>query len=160
MRTAIIAATIFASGAAHAQAPAMRITAETAQAIIAGCIAHDKAAGMSHAIAITDTGGHLIAALRAERNSPGAMDFAIAKARAAALWGFATAGMEEGARETPGFANAPHVVTVPGGVPVFSADGTMRLGAVGASGTAPADDVACAMAGIEAAGLRAAPAPR
>lgn len=160
MRTVVFAAMLVTSGAAHAQAPAMRITAETAQAVIAGCIAHDKAAGMDHAIAVTDAGGHLVAALRTERNSPGAMDFAIAKARAASLWGFATAGMEEGARETPGFANAPHVVTVPGGVPLFSADGTMRLGAVGASGTAPADDVKCAMAGIEAAGLRAAPAPR
>ena len=148
------------SAGAFAQAPAQRITAETAQAIIAGCAARDAAAGQSHAVAVTDTGGHLVAALRAERSSAGAMDFAIAKARAAALWGFATAGMEEGARGTPGFANAPHVVTVPGGVPVFSADDTARLGAVGASGTAPAEDVACAVAGIEAAGLRSAPAPR
>ena len=160
MRTITIAAALCAATASHAQAPAMRMTAETAQAIIAGCIAHDTAAGMNHAIAVADTGGHLVAALRTERNSPGAMEFAIAKARAAALWGFATAGMEEGARETPGFAAAPHVVTVPGGLPVFSADGRMRIGAVGASGTAPVDDVACAVAGIMAAGLRSEPAPR
>ncbi|MDQ8757714.1 heme-binding protein [Sphingosinicella sp. LHD-64] len=48
---------------------------------------------------------------------------------------------------------APYVVTVAGGVPVFSADGRERLGAVGASGEAPADDAACAEAGVAAAGL-------
>ena len=59
-----------------------------------------------------------------------------------------------GARQTPGFADAPHVVTVGGGVPIWSADGRERVGAVGTSGEAPADDVACAEAGISAAGLR------
>jgi uncharacterized protein GlcG (DUF336 family) len=48
------------------------------------------------------------------------------------------------------------VVIVPGGLPVFSADGKSRIGAVGVSGEAPADDAACAEAGIEAAGLRSA----
>jgi glc operon protein GlcG len=56
--------------------------------------------------------------------------------------------------ETPGFANAPGVVTVAGGVPVWSADGKVRVGGVGASGEAPAGDAACAEAGIAAAGLR------
>jgi uncharacterized protein GlcG (DUF336 family) len=77
-----------------------------------------------------------------------------AKATAVAAWGFSTAQMERSAKETPGFANAPHVVTVPGGVPVWSADGKTRLGGVGVSGEAPADDAACAEAGIRAAGLR------
>jgi uncharacterized protein GlcG (DUF336 family) len=62
--------------------------------------------------------------------------------------------MVESAKGTPGFASAPHVVTVPGGVPVWSADGKVRLGAVGVSGEAPSDDVGCAEAGVRAAGLR------
>ncbi len=37
-------------------------------------------------------------------------------------WRVSTADMA-GARETPGFAEAPHVVIVPGGIPVFSVDG-------------------------------------
>jgi uncharacterized protein GlcG (DUF336 family) len=45
-------------------------------------------------------------------------------------------------------------VIVPGGAPVFSADGKTRVGAVGVSGEAPADDTECAEAGIKAAGLR------
>jgi uncharacterized protein GlcG (DUF336 family) len=62
--------------------------------------------------------------------------------------------MVEAAKGTPGFANAPHVVTVPGGVPVYSADGKVRIGAVGVSGEEPADDAECAEAGVRAAGLR------
>ena len=77
----------------------------------------------SHAIAVVDTGGHLVAALRMDGNGSGMMDFAFAKAEAAAAWGFSTAEMAEGAKDTPGFAFAPHVVTVAGGVPIFSADG-------------------------------------
>jgi glc operon protein GlcG len=108
----------------------------------------------SHAIAVVDTGGHVVAALRMDGTGSGMMDFATAKAEAVAAWGFSTAGMAEGAKGTPGFASAPHVVTVAGGVPIFSADGMTRLGAAGASGEAPDDDAACVTAGIAAAGLR------
>jgi uncharacterized protein GlcG (DUF336 family) len=132
----------------------MTLDARMAQAIVAGCAAHATAKKQSHAIAVVDVGGHLVAALRMDGNGSGIMDFSLAKAEAVAAWGFPTAQMAEAAKETPGFANAPHVVTVPGGVPVWSADGKTRIGAVGASGEAPADDAACAEAGIAAAGLR------
>ena len=144
---------IMAASSAQAQSAAT-LDARTAQAIVNGCVSHAAAKRQSHAIAVVDTGGHLVAALRMDGNGSGMMDFAIAKAEAVAAWGFPTADMAEGARETPGFAFAPHVVTVAGGVPVFSADGKTRLGAAGASGEAPADDAACAEAGIKAAGLR------
>jgi glc operon protein GlcG len=136
------------------QAQQVTLDARTAEAIIANCAAHAKARKQSHAIAVVDLGGHLVAALRMDGNGSGIMDFSLAKAQAVAAWGFATAEMEQAAKETPGFANAPHVVTVAGGVPLWSADGKTRLGAVGASGEAPADDAACAEAGIAAAGLR------
>ena len=84
----------------------------------------------------------------------GIFDFALSKAQASAAWGFSTAQMLESARGTPGFERAPHVVIVAGGLPVFSADGRTRVGAVGVSGEAPADDAACAEAGVKAAGLR------
>jgi len=141
--------------AAQAQAPA-RLDARAAQAIVAGCVAHSTGREQSHAIVVLDAGGRLVAALRMDGNGFGIMDFAFAKAEAAAAWGFPTARMIESARETPGFGAAPHVVTVAGGVPVFSADGRERIGAVGVSGEAPADDAACAEAGIAAAGLRSA----
>ena len=130
------------------------IGGKAAQAIVAGCVAQATARMQSHAIAVVDSGGKVVAALRMDGNGSGIFDFALAKAEAAAAWGFSTAQMEASAKETPGFAGAPHVVTVPGGVPVYSADGKARIGAVGVSGEAPADDAACAEAGVHAAGLR------
>ena len=145
---------------AASDAGAVVLDARLAQAIVAGCASHAAGRHQSHAIAVVDSGGHLIASLRMDGNGSGIMDFALTKAEAAAAWGFSTAQMAEGARGTPGFAAAPHVVTVAGGLPVFSADGRERIGAVGVSGEAPADDAACAEAGIAAAGLRPAPGPR
>jgi uncharacterized protein GlcG (DUF336 family) len=147
-----LAALVFATPV-HAQQQ-VKLDAASAQAILAGCAAHATAKHQSHANAVVDPGGHLVAALRMDGNGYGMMDFALAKAEAVAAWGFPTAEMAEGAKGTPGFAFAPHVVTVAGGVPIFSADGKARLGAAGASGEAPEDDAACAVAGITAAGLR------
>ncbi len=147
-------AALLLAGPGHA-APAAALDARAAQAIVAGCAAHAAGKRQSHAIAVVDPGGHVIASLRMDGNGYGIMEFALAKAEAAAAWGFATARMADGARETPGFGSAPHVVTVAGGLPVFSTDGT-RLGAVGVSGEAPADDEVCAEAGIRAAGFRLA----
>jgi glc operon protein GlcG len=153
MLKVIVAATALVAASAQSQT-APRLDARSAQAIVNGCAAHAGAKMQSHAIAVVDIGGHLIAGLRMDGTGFGMMDFAIAKAEAAAAWGFSTAEMVEGAKGTPGFVNAPHVVTVPGGVPIFSSDGKARLGAAGASGEAPEDDAACVTAGIAAAGLR------
>jgi uncharacterized protein GlcG (DUF336 family) len=149
----ILAAAALLAGPAQSQT-APRLDARLAQAIVNGCAAHAAAKMQSHAIAVVDTGGRLVAALRMDGTGFGMMDFAQAKAEAAAAWGFSTAEMVEGAKGTPGFAKAPHVVTVAGGVPIFSRDGKTRLGAAGASGEAPEDDAACVTAGITAAGLR------
>ena len=154
MRSALLAGALVLIGAIPAKAQQARLDAKTAQAIVAGCAAHAAAKKQSHAIAVVDIGGHVIAALRMDGTGSGMMDFAQAKAEAVAAWGFSTAQMTEGAKGTPGFARAPHVVTVAGGVPIFSADGKARLGGVGASGEAPEDDAACVTAGIVAAGLR------
>jgi glc operon protein GlcG len=152
MRRAILA-TVLIGTAAAAQWQSV-LDARTAQAIIAGCTAHSSAKHQSEAIVVVDTGGHVIAALRMDGNSSGIFDFALQKAEAAAAWGFSTAQMADSAKGTPGFASAPHVVTVPGGLPVWSADGKLRMGAVGVSGEAPADDAECAAAGLNAARLR------
>lgn len=148
----LLLAGLLLGSAASAQAPVL--DAKAAQAIVAGCTAHATAKRQSHAIAVVDAGGHLVAALRMDGNGTGIMDFALAKAQASAAWGGTTAQLAEGAKSTPGFERAPHVVTVAGGVPIWSAHGSVRLGAVGTSGDAPADDAACAAAGVAAAGLR------
>jgi len=144
---------VISAAAASAQSEPS-LDARAAEAIVHGCATHAIAKHQSEAIAVVDTGGHLVAALRMDGNGSGIFDFALAKAQAAAAWGFSTAQMLQSARATPGFDRAPHVVIVPGGVPVFSADGKAQIGAVGVSGEAAADDTACAEAGIRAAGLR------
>ena len=149
----LIAALLLMPVTAFAQ-PSAGLDARAAEAIVHGCATHAIARKQSHAIVVVDTGGHIAAALRMDGNGSGIFDFALTKAQAAAAWGFSTAQMLESARGTPGFDRAPHVVIVPGGVPVFSADGKVRIGAVGVSGEAPADDAACAEAGVRAAGLR------
>src|SRR4249919_1194790 len=147
LSAALIAAPVSAQSAAT-------LDAKAAQAIVSGCAAHALGKQQSHAIVVVDSGGHPVAALRMDGNGTGIFDFSMAKAQAAAAWGFSTAQMLENSRGTSGFADAPHVVIVPGGIPVFSADGKTRIGAVGVSGEAPADDAACAEAGVKAAGLR------
>ena len=148
----IVIATLLVAASPRASA-GDGLTAELATKIIEGCSAHAKAKGQSHAIAVLDDGGHPVALLRMDGNPPGVTEFAIAKADAVAHWHFATSQMAVSAKNTPGFANAPHVVTVAGGIPVWSADGMTFVGAVGVSGEAAADDEACAQAGVKAAGL-------
>ncbi|HXX02174.1 MAG TPA: heme-binding protein [Candidatus Acidoferrales bacterium] len=128
------------------------ITADVALQIINGCVAHAKGKGQSHAIAVYDAGGHPVALLRMDGNQPGVTEFAVQKAEAVASWHFSTAEMAASAKRTPGFASAPHVVTVAGGIPIYSSE-DQYIGAVGVSGEAPEDDTACAEAGVKAAGL-------
>jgi len=152
MRSSLTALALVAAPTVAQPAPVL--DARAAEAIVAGCVAQSSAKKQSHAIVVVDIGGHPVAALRMDGNGSGIFDFALAKAEAAAAWGFSTSQMLENARGTPGFDRAPNVVIVPGGIPVFSADGKTRIGAVGVSGEAPADDAACAEAGIRSAGLR------
>ncbi|MBC2777236.1 GlcG/HbpS family heme-binding protein [Parasphingopyxis marina] len=135
-------------------AQSQTLDAEAAQTIVQSCAARATARGQSHGIAVVDLGGHLVAALRMDGNGWGIQAFAEEKARAAAAWGFPTAGMARAVEETPGFAGAPDVVAVGGGVPIFDAEGRERIGGAGASGEPPEDDAACVIAGIAAAGLR------
>lgn len=153
--TALSVGLIWAVAGIEAQTPAATLNAATATSIIEGCASHSRGRNQSHAIAVYDAGGHPIALLRMDGNSAGATEFAMQKAAAVAHWQFSTAEMAGAAQATSGFANAPRVVTVAGGVPVFSADGRTFLGAVGVSGEAPEVDAACAEAGILAAGLKA-----
>jgi uncharacterized protein GlcG (DUF336 family) len=129
------------------------VTDSLARRIIDGCVSYARAKQQGHAIAVYDAGGNPVAILRMDGNPAGIGDFAMQKAAAVARWQFSTAAMADAARSTPGFASAPFVVTVPGGVPILSTDGRF-LGAVGVSGESPADDVACAEAGVRNAGLR------
>ena len=58
----LLLAELFGASPAPAQTES-RLDARIAQAIVDGCAAHAGAKMQSHAIAVVDTGGHLVAAL-------------------------------------------------------------------------------------------------
>ena len=153
--SAVFVTMTLSAGTAFAQTGSVDLNSASAEKIIAGCKQLSLTKQQRQAIAVYDKGGNLVAALRMDGLGAGIMAFSEAKAKAVAHWGFSTAQMEEAITDTPGFADAPHIVTVAGGVPVYSSDGRNFIGSVGVSGAAPVDDAACAVAGIEAAGLSA-----
>jgi uncharacterized protein GlcG (DUF336 family) len=113
-------------------------------------------------VAVLDAGGHLVAFKREDRSGILRYDIAYGKAWGALGMGFGSRTLYERAANTPQFFNALYaasggrVVTNPGGVLIRDAEGEI-IGAVGISGDTSDKDEACAIAGIEAAGLSADP---
>ena len=132
----------------------MPLSAALAQKMVSACAAMASQKKQSHAIAVVDNSGALIAFLRMDGNPPGVGDFAVQKAMAVASWRFSTQQMSKAVEATPGFASAPKVVTVAGGVPIYARGGVF-VGAIGVSGESPQDDTECAIAGLTAAGFSA-----
>lgn len=152
MRTLLRLSVLAAALAAVSPAAAQALDAAAAQRIVEGCVRAASGKRQSHAIAVVDGGGALLAFLRMDGNAPGIGEFAQRKADAVAAWRFSTARMAANAATTPAFATAPRVVTMAGGQPVYDRSGAF-VGAVGVSGEAPEDDDACAIAGVRAAGF-------
>ncbi|MBO9715097.1 heme-binding protein [Sphingomonas sp.] len=115
-----------------------------------GCIDWAKAHGLRMAIYVLEPHGMAVTLAHMDGVNPGTGEIALWKATSAAKFGRATA--DTAAMNPP--PNAPSIATIAGGVPVYSAEGVL-LGGVGVSGGKPAEDAACATAGIEAAGLKA-----
>jgi uncharacterized protein GlcG (DUF336 family) len=115
--------------------------------------------GLRAAIAVVDSGGHLIALERMDGVAWLAADIALGKAYTAAAFGEPSAALAERSADLPLFAQAITAMTggrfVPqkGGVPVM-VDGVCD-GAIGASGPSGEDDVALVEAALVA--LRAEP---
>ncbi len=121
--------------------------------------AHDHAAANGIAplcVTVLDAGGHTLAVQRNERASLYRPDIAAAKAMGCLGMGFGGRAMAQRAQAAPAFyaavAALRPLLPVPGGVLIRDADGTL-IGAVGISGDTAPNDEACAVAGIEAAGL-------
>jgi uncharacterized protein GlcG (DUF336 family) len=113
-------------------------------------------------VAVLDAGGHLVAFKREDKSGILRFDIAYGKAWGALGMGFGSRTLFERAAATPQFftmlaaASGGRMVTNPGGVLIRDADGDI-IGAVGISGDTADNDEACALAGIEAAGLKADP---
>jgi uncharacterized protein GlcG (DUF336 family) len=113
-------------------------------------------------VAVLDSGGHLVAFKREDKSGILRFDIAYGKAWGALGMGFGSRTLAGRAAKTPQFftmlAAASHgrMVTNPGGVLIKDASGNI-VGACGISGDTSDKDEMCAVAGIEAAGLKADP---
>jgi uncharacterized protein GlcG (DUF336 family) len=113
-------------------------------------------------VAVLDAGGHLVAFKREDKSGILRFDIAFGKAWGALGMGFGSRTLASRAAKTPQFftmlAAASHgrMVTNPGGVLIKDSSGTI-VGACGISGDTSDKDEMCAVAGIEAAGLKADP---
>ncbi|MBB6122999.1 GlcG/HbpS family heme-binding protein [Sphingobium subterraneum] len=111
-------------------------------------------------IAVLDAGGHIVALARQDGSSNLRPGIAIAKASGALDLGVSSRKIGEMALERPTFVNAlsaiasAGVVPAAGGVIVAAENGDI-LGAIGVTGDLSDNDELCALAGAQAAGLRA-----
>ncbi len=116
-------------------------------------------------VAVLDAGGHLKCFAREDGSGILRGDIATGKAWGALGLGFGSRTLHERAMASEkskiffgalSDVSSGRVVPVPGGVLIRDGEGII-VGAVGISGDASENDEACAIAGIEAAGLRADP---
>jgi uncharacterized protein GlcG (DUF336 family) len=113
-------------------------------------------------VAVLDSGGHLVAFKREDKSGILRFDIAFGKAWGALGMGFGSRTLASRAAKTPQFftmlaaASGGRMVTNPGGVLIKDSSGTI-VGACGISGDTSDKDEMCAVAGIEAAGLKADP---
>lgn len=134
----------------------------TAQTIIAGAIAEQKRiACLPLAIAVLDNGGNLVAFARQDGAGIARFNIAFAKAWGSLGMGFGSRELTERAAKTPTFIATLSSITggrmapSPGGVLIVDAAGHL-IGAVGISGDVGDKDEICSVAGVVAAGLKAA----
>jgi uncharacterized protein GlcG (DUF336 family) len=144
---AALLATLALAAPATAQTPRPMLDYASAAAIRDTCVAWAAERKLTVAVAVFDESGKLLAFAHMDGAATAVGDFAQWKGRSAATIHVASAVTAEWGRGPPGLANWE------GGVPIFSAGG-VALGGVGVSGAQSAEDVACARAGIVAAGLR------
>jgi uncharacterized protein GlcG (DUF336 family) len=142
-----------------------KLTLEQAQKIIEVATAKQKAEKWNPlTIAVLDDGGHLKAFARPDGpGGPLRPHIAIGKAWGAVAFGMSSRALEARFNQRPHFLQAltavssavgPGMIQVAGGVIIRDASGEI-VGAVGASGDTSDNDEAAAVAGIEAAGLKA-----
>jgi len=137
-----------------------RINLDQANRIIAGAAAKGAALKLKPlSVVVLDPGGHVIAFQRQDGASTMRFEIAAGKASGALALGVSSRKIAEMAAERPGFVaslgalSLRGVIPAAGGVLVVDGSGDV-LGAVGITGDSSDNDEACALAGIEAAGLK------
>jgi len=138
------------------------LTLAQASQIIDGALAHGRRLQLKPlTVAVLDAGGHLVALKREDGSSLLRPQIAQGKAWGVLGMGFGGRELARRAAAAPAFvaaladASEGRIIPVPGGV-LVRADGAI-IGAVGISGDLSEQDEACAIHGIESAGLIADP---
>lgn len=138
-----------------------RITMDQATTVITGAFAKGKELNLKPlGVVVIDAGGHVIAYQRQDGASTGRFQLALGKAAGALFLGISSRKIGDMAAERSTFLTSlgpvspAGVVPAAGGIIVVDAEG-QTIGAVGISGDLSDMDEACAIAGIEAAQLRA-----
>lgn len=136
------------------------ITLDQANIIIDAALAKGRELNLKPlSVAVLDTGGHLVAFQRQDGSSTLRPQIACGKAAGALALGISSRKIADMAADRPSFVASlgtisPHgVIPAAGGVIVVNADGE-KSGAVGVTGDTSDNDEICALAGIDAAGLR------
>ena len=117
---------------------------------------------MPQTVVVLDSGGHIVCAKREDGSGIIRFEVAIGKAYGALGMGWGSRTMMERAAQNPNFLTAiaaasdGRLVPNPGGV-LIRDGGNQIVGAVGISGDTGDNDEIIAVAGIEAAGLKADP---
>lgn len=117
---------------------------------------------MPQTLVVLDTGGHVVCAKREDGSGIIRFEIAVGKAYGALGMGWGSRTMMERAAQNPNFltaiaaASGGRLVPNPGGVLIRDAGGTI-IGALGISGDTADNDEIIAVAGVEAAGLKADP---
>ena len=142
-------ALVLAAGAALAQDKRTVLALETAKKIAAACEQKAKAEGWKMNIAIVDTGGNLKYFLRQDDAFLGSVKIAQLKANTSSSFPFSTKQIGEIAKNVPGIAFVPGLVTFEGGLPIKTSGGG-PIGAIGVSGDTAEHDGVCAQAGLDA----------
>jgi uncharacterized protein GlcG (DUF336 family) len=144
-----------------ARYPANGLSLEQAEAITKAARAKGRELGLQPlTVVVLDAGGQVKMAQREDGSSLLRPEIALGKAFGALSLGLGGRELARRAQSMQGFMNAlsdiagGRAVPVQGGVLACDASGTI-LGAVGISGDVSAQDEVCAVAGIQAAGLRA-----
>ena len=117
---------------------------------------------MPQTVVVLDSGGHPVCAKREDGSGIVRFEIAVGKAYGALGMGWGSRTMMERAAQNPNFltsivaASGGRLVPNPGGVLIRDANNRV-LGAIGISGDTGDNDEIIAVAGIEAAGLKADP---
>jgi glc operon protein GlcG len=151
-RTVVVAAAValgLASASAFAQDKKTVLNLETAKKMAAACEAKAKAEGWKMNIAILDAGANLKYFLRQDDAFLGSVQIAQLKANTSASFPFPSKQFGEIAKNIPGIAFVPGIVTFEGGLPIKTGGGD-HVGAIGVSGGTAEQDGICAQAGLDA----------